>query len=231
MQHVSRGRIRIVLRFFFLLILISVCISQNLYASDDWKLIKNADNIEVYARPRPSKNSNINECKGIITIPASIDIIYAIISYAPLHKKLMHTCYDSFLVRPWEKGCQVHYFVFKAPWPIGDRDLIYETCAKLDRETGNIVVTSRVVPDVSVPVKDKIVRVMDSDNTWILEKLGPDKTRVTYRNYFNPGVAKIIPETFINLICKDVPFYTLINMRNLAKEPIYKELAPKYRLE
>jgi len=98
---------------FFLLTLISVCISQNLYASDNWKLIKNADDIEVYVRPH--KNSKIDECKGIITIPASIDIIYAIISYAPLHKKLMHTCYDSFLVRPWEKGCQVHYFTFKAP--------------------------------------------------------------------------------------------------------------------
>jgi len=214
---------------FFLLTLISVCIAQNLYASDDWKLIKNADDIEVYVRPH--KNSKIDECKGIITISASIDIIYAIISYAPLHKKLMHTCYDSFLVRLWEKGCQVHYFTFKAPWPIWDRDLIYETCAKLERETGNVVVTSRVVQDTSVPAKDKIVRVTDSDNTWILEKIGPDKTRVTYRNYFNPGVAKVVPNKFINIICKDVPFYTLINMRNLAKEPIYKELAPKYRLE
>jgi hypothetical protein len=230
MNYVSYGRSRIFLSLFFLLILISACISQNLYASEDWKLIKNADDIEVYVRPH--KNSNIDECKGIITIPASINIIYAIISYAPLHKKLMHTCYYSFLVRPWEKGCQVHYFAFTAPWPIWNRDLIYETCAKLDHETGNIVVTSRVVEDTSVPVKDgKIVRVTDSDNTWILEKLGPDKTRVTYRNYFNPGVVKIVPTKFINIICKDVPFYTLINMRNLAKEPIYKELAPKYRLE
>ena len=229
MQYVFCGRYTRFLRFFFLLILISVCFSQSIYAEDDWKMVKNADDVEVYVRPY--KNSNINECKGIATIPASIDIIYAIISYAPFHKKLMHTCYDSFLVRQWDKGCQVHYFAFKAPWPIWDRDLIYETCAKLNRETGNIVVTSRIVDDASVSVKNKITRVTDSNNTWILEKLGPEKTRVTYRNYFNPGIAKIIPQTFVNLICKDVPFYTLINMRNLAKEPIYKELAPKYRLE
>lgn len=229
MQHISLRRCGSCLRFFFLLISISLCISQSIYAEDDWKLVKNADDVEVYVRPY--KNSTINECKGIVTIPASIDIVYAIISYAPFHKKLMHTCFDSFLVRQWDKGCQVHYFAFKAPWPIWDRDLIYETCAKLNRETGNIVVTSRVVEDASVPFKNRIVRVMDSNNTWTLEKLGHEKTRVTYRNYFNPGIAKIIPETFVNIICKDVPFYTLINMRKLAKEPIYKELAPKYRLE
>ncbi|KQC08804.1 MAG: hypothetical protein APR62_03970 [Smithella sp. SDB] len=229
MQHVSYGRRRSYLRFFFLIILISICISQSIYAKDDWKMVKNADDVQVYVRPY--KNSNIDECKGIVTIFASIDIVYAIICYAPFHKKLMHTCYDSFLVRPWEKGCQAHYFAFKAPWPIWDRDLIYETCAKLDHKTGNIVVTSRIVEDTSVPIKNKIIRVVDSNNTWTLEKLGHEKTRVTYRNYFNPEIAKIIPQSFVNLICKDVPFYTLINMRNLAKEPIYKELAPKYRLE
>lgn len=229
MQQVSCGRCKTALLVFFLQILIGTCIYQNIYAEDDWKMVKNADDVEVYVRPY--KNSNINECKGIVTIPASIDIVYAIISYAPFHKKLMHTCYESFLVRPWEKGCQAHYFTFRAPWPIWDRDLIYETCAKLNRETGNIVVTSRVVEDASVPIRNKIIRVTDSNNTWTLEKLGNEKTRVTYRNYFNPGIAKIIPQTFVNIICKDVPFYTLINMRNLAKEPIYKELAPKYRLE
>ena len=228
MQHIPFRRCGSYLRFFFLLIFISVCISQSIYAEDDWKMVKNANDVEVYVRPY--KNSNIDECKGIVTIPASIDIIYAIISYAPFHKKLMHTCYDSFLVRPWEKGCQVHYFAFTVPWPLWSRDPIYETCAKLDRETGNVVVTSRVVQDSSAPVKDKIVRITDSDNTWILEKLGHEKTRVTYRNYTNPGVINV-PKMFINIICKDVPFYTLINMRNLAKEPIYKDLAQKYRLE
>lgn len=228
MQHFSCSKNSIFLHNLFLLILI-ICISQNLYAEDNWKMIKNADGIEVYVRPY--KNSNINECKGIVTIPASIDIIYAIISYAPLHKKLMHTCYDSFLVRPWEKGCQVHYFAFTAPWPILNRDLIYETCAKFNNEAGNIMVTSRVVSDASVPIRNKLVRVTDSNNTWILEKLGPEQTRVTYRNYFNPAVAKVIPQAFVNIICEDVPFYTLINMRNLAKEPIYQELAPKYRIE
>lgn len=229
MRHVFCGLHICFLRFFLIIILTNICISQNIYAEDNWKLVKKADDIEVYVRPY--NNSHLNECKGIVTIPASMDIVYAIISYAPFHKRLMHTCYDSFLVKPWDKGCQVHYFVFKAPWPLQDRDLIYETCAELNRETGNIVVTSRVVQDASVPIKNKVVRVMDSNNTWTLEPLGPEKTRVTYRNYFNPGVAKIIPQTFVNIICKDVPFYTLINMRNLVKEPIYKELAPKYRLE
>jgi hypothetical protein len=230
MQHISSGRIRIVLRFFFLLILSSVCISQSLYAADDWKMVKNADDIEVYGRPY--KNSDVDECKAIITIPASIDIIYAIISYAPLHKKLVHTCYESFPVRPWQKGCQVQYTAFKSPWPIWDRDLINETCAKLDRGTENIVATSRVVQDSSVPVKEKMVRITDYSHTWILERLGPDKTRVTYQGYTHPGgnIPKI-PKIFVDVITREVPFYTLINMRNLATEPIYKELAPKYSLE
>ncbi|KQC06284.1 MAG: hypothetical protein APR62_01260 [Smithella sp. SDB] len=229
MRHFYSSRHKTFLYFFFLLPLISICFSQRIYADDDWKLVKNADGVEVYVRPY--KNSKINESKGIVTVPASTDIVYAIISYAPLHKRLMHGCYDSFLIQPWENGCQVHYFAFKAPWPLWDRDLIYETCAKLDHETGNIVVTSRVVENASVPIKDKVVRVTDSNNTWTLEKLGPEKTRITYQNYLNPGVAKIIPQTFVNFICKDVPYYSLVNMRNLVKEPIYKELAPQYRLE
>jgi hypothetical protein len=91
------------------------------------------------------------------------------------------------------------------------------------------VATSKVIQDTSVPVKNKTIRITDSNNTWILEKLGPDKTRVIYRNYTN--ASGNVPKTVANMISKDIPFYTLVNMRNLAKEPIYKEIASQYCLE
>jgi hypothetical protein len=226
MSDVSYGRSKFFLHFSFLFILINVCTSQNLYAESDWKLVKNSNGVECYTRPH--KGSGIDEVKGVLTIPASVDILYAIISYAPLHNKLMHTCYYSSLVTPWEKGCQIHYFAFKVP-AVWGRDIIYETCGQRNPETGDIIVTSRVVKDPSIPLKEKMVRITDSQNTWILEKLGPDKTRVTALNYTDP--AGYVPQILVNIMSVDIPYYSLINMSNLAKEPIYKELAPKYHLE
>ncbi len=119
MQYFSSNRNRFFLRILFLLILFSPCIFPNLYAEDNWKLVKNADGIEVYIRPY--KNSGFNECKGITTIPAPMDIICRILSHAPLHKKFTHKCYESFFVKPWENDHFVHYFTFKLPWPVWDR--------------------------------------------------------------------------------------------------------------
>jgi hypothetical protein len=216
MQLFSYSRSRISLRFFFLFLLIGVCISQSLYAEDDWKLIKNDDGIEVYTRPR--KNSNINECKGIVTIPASMNIVCRILANIPLHKKYIHQGYDSFFIKQWEKGHCVHYLAFKTPWPCWNRDLVYDTQAEVNPEQERSVVYSRAVKELLVPYRKNHVRVTNSEHIWILEKISLDKTRVTYKNFSDPGGS--VPQFLINIMIVDEPYYSLKNLRDFVIESI-----------
>lgn len=217
MQYFPHNKNRIYLRILFLFILISTCISQSLYAEDNWKLIKNTDGIEVYIRPY--KNSGINECKGITTIPAPMDIVCRILSQVTLHKKYLYNCYDSFFVKPWENGHAIHYFAVKTPWPVWDRDIVWDTHAEINPEMNRIIYHCLAVKEPLVPYKDKVVRIINSDHTWTLEKISPDNTRVTYQNFMDP-VAVHIPDWAINMLTKEAPYYSLKNMRDFVLESI-----------
>jgi hypothetical protein len=229
MHYVSFGRSQFFLRFFFLFIVLNVCISQSLYAADGWKLIKNTDGIEINSRPH--KGSGINEYKGITTISdVSFDVLYAMISYTPTHNKLMHTCYEASIIKPWEKGRQINYFKFKSPWPLWDRDLIYDSRGRIDPKSGNMIVVCKAVKEPLVSLRDEFIRIIDSEHMWILEKLGSGKIRASYYNYTDPHCGSV-PDMIVNSNIKDVTYYSLLNIRNLAKDPLYKKLAPKYHID
>ncbi|PKN37004.1 MAG: hypothetical protein CVU62_13000 [Deltaproteobacteria bacterium HGW-Deltaproteobacteria-2] len=217
MQYFSSNKSRFILRILFLFTLLSTCISQNLYAEDNWKLIKNDDGIEVYVRPY--KNSGLNECKGITTIPASMDIICRLLSDATLHKKFVHNSYESFVIKPWENGHLIHYIALKAPWPLRNRDIVYDTHGEINPEMNRMIFYCLAVKEPLVPYKDRTVRITNSEHTWTLEKISPDKTRVTYQNFTEP-VAAYVPEWGVNLITKETPYYSLKNMRNIVLESI-----------
>ncbi|KQC06143.1 MAG: hypothetical protein APR62_08335 [Smithella sp. SDB] len=203
--------------------MISTCISQNLYAEDGWKMVKNSDGIEVYVRPH--KNSNIDECKGIITIPASMDIILRLMSDAPLSKKYIYSCYEGVFIKPWEKGHVVHYFAFKVPWPYWNRDIVYDTQAKINPELNRVIIHMRAVKEALVPYREKHVRMTDSEVIWILEKISPNKTRVMYHDFYDPVG---IPPFLVNLFIEDDAYYSLKNLRYLVidsvKDSSYKTL-------
>lgn len=224
----SRGKGKLFYSNLLIIIfLISVCIPTGVYAANDWKLVKSSDGVEVYTRPH--KDTGLDESKGVITIDAPIDILYTILLYGPTHKKLMHNCYESYFVKPWENGSTIHYLAFKAPWPCWDRDLLLEVRGKVDPETGNVITTHMSVKEPLVPTKGNMVRITASENTMIYEKISPNRTRVTYINYTDPG--GFAPKFLVNILCVDLPYYSLRNLRELAKDPFYRELAPRYRLE
>jgi hypothetical protein len=100
---------------------------------------------------------------------------------------------------------------------------------KVDPKTGNVITTHMSFKEPLVPIKENMIRIMNSENTMIYEKITPNRTRVTYINYTDPG--GIVPKFIINILCIDLPYYSLKNLRELAKDPIYKDLAAKYRLE
>ncbi len=74
------------------------------------------------------------------------------------------------------------------------------------------------VKEPIVPYRDKIVRVINSEHTWILEKISHDKTHVTYQNFMDPAVR--VPDFVINILTKDAPYYSLKNLRDLVQESI-----------
>ncbi|PKN38622.1 MAG: hypothetical protein CVU62_00010 [Deltaproteobacteria bacterium HGW-Deltaproteobacteria-2] len=93
-----------------------------------------------------------------------------------------------------------------------------------------MVVICKVIKEPLVPLRHKFIRIIDSEHMWIFEKLSSDKTRVNYYNYTDPHCGSI-PNMIVNSNIKDVPYYSLLNLRNLAKDQRYKELAPKYHID
>ena len=78
-----------------------------------------------------------------------------------------------------------------------------------------------------MPVKEDVVRMTDAKQSWILEKIAPETTEVTFINRSNVGGS--VTAFISNLGNKDTVYHSLINMREISRDPKFKILGNKLK--
>ncbi len=105
----------------------------------------------------------------------------------------------------------LYYVVTSFPWPVTDRDTVYEyTVTKGEREA---TIAVRVRPE-AYPAQDGLVRVQSSPGAWTFRTVDGG-TEVTWRLHFDP--AGRLPGWLANSAIVDVPRDMLINLRNATQ--------------
>ena len=215
-------------RILFLVIIIILVFGQGAkFAQADWELVKDKDEVKIYARD--IKGFAGKEFKGVCIIDQSIEIVGAVLFDIPAYKKWFHNCLEIKKV-PHAESTDLDFILYvaiNAPWPLWDRDSVYKTNAVLDIASGKVKIQSVALKELLVPIKEHYVRITNSELEWILEEMTVKKTKVTFIKRTNIGGAA--GDYFSNMGSKMAIFDSLVNLRIMAEEPKYKEFGIKLR--
>ncbi|TAL38859.1 MAG: hypothetical protein EPN93_03775 [Spirochaetes bacterium] len=197
-------------------------------ADADWKTVINEEGITV--ETRSVAGSDIDEFRATAVIEKPIEVVGELLADVPNQINWIKDCVEVKIVSQENEQNLVQYYVIKTPWPLNYRDVIFITKTKVDWQAGYVDVTSIATAEPLVPVRDGCLRITNSEQHWIFQRIAPDRTMVVFTNTTNPGGA--IPAFVANAFSKDMPFHTLRNMRAAAENPVFYERAKaKYNIK
>lgn len=110
--------------YIYFILFISLFFS-NLTSEQGWELRKQKSGIEIYTRE--IEGSSFDEFKGLTTITnTSINKVLEVILDVNNYTFLFPDCMTAKILEQKGKYYDIHYFTIKAPWPVKNRDAIYE---------------------------------------------------------------------------------------------------------
>ena len=191
-----------------LLVIMSFC-SFLLHAEAKWQLEKNEQGVEVYTRS--SELSDFKEFKAITTIPAEVETVFAAITEP---SRLTHWMADTIHaeVLTMEEGKQSAYVINKVPFPLQNRDGVFEY--KVDKSIADAIHITVTSGDPTIKANDKYVRIASAEGYWLIEKVEKG-SKVTYQLLLDPGGS--VPSWIANSQVVSVPFRTLVNLHKEVK--------------
>ncbi len=206
--------------FLKIYILLLLCLTLNLFASSPtklkWEQIDRDECIDVFRKV--VRNSNLVAFKGIGEIDAPLGkVLWVLLDYK--HRtdwvdRLKTTIILEKDNNPFE---YVAYQEFKLPWPLSNRDYVYQ--GKAEKVGNNIVLNMHSVKRDCAP-KTVGVRAELHHSSYTMEPINNKKTRLIVEIYSDPKGS--LPKWFVNLIQKNWPLKTLKGIRKQVKKTFVK---------
>ena len=196
---------------FLLLIILFV----NSFSDSEWQLKKEKNGIEIYTRS--FEGSSFDEFKGITRIEkSSLKEVLAVILDVKNYAELFPDCMNPKVLKQEGEYYDIHYIQTKGPFPVKDRDSVFEQKTEFSKNGKHARVTLFPLPDYVAGKKD-MVRVREGSGFWELEEDDNSNVKVIYQFHGEPGGD--IPAWLANSFVETHPYQTLKNLRNRLKTP------------
>lgn len=177
-------------------------------ADASWELRKQDDGIEVHTRE--VAGSQLKEFKVFATYPYSVSQIVDALRDVGSYMAWMPLMEEAILVSQTDTK-QYHYIQNKAPWPVSNRDAVYEyVYSAKDGPAGKEVEVAVNLANHLVPEKKGIVRMPAGTGLWTIRPTAGG-TFVQYQMHADPGGK--IPDFLVNMGSVKAPFDTLAGLR------------------
>ena len=177
---------RIVFIFSFILFLFPVFADDSAQNSEKkaakWEFVSEEDGLKLYERNH--EGSDIKEVKAVVTyqgtIQEAVDIMFDRLKHPQIFKYITF----SDVLKKNDK-CDWSYNQISVPVAT-NRDYYVKSC-RVDNKDGSVSVTWVPFDDPKYPVTDKFVRVADNKGFYKFTQVEPDKIKVDYYIYNDPG--------------------------------------------
>ena len=184
----------------------------------EWKLQKNKSGIKVYTSD--VKGSSLKAFKAEMNLEAnSFDNILAPIFDIENYDELIPNCRDSKILAKKGDWYYKYYSISSAPWPVSDRDGVYEQKAKYIKEENSVQIDITCL-NGEVEKKDGIVRMTIGKGYWKIHKMDITRFQVIYVYHAEPSGS--IPAWLANSSVVDIPMKLFRNLRNNIQKPEYE---------
>jgi hypothetical protein len=180
-------------------------ISLSGLSQNDWKLIKNSQEIQVYVRTNDS--TKFKEYKATMVVKVPIEKVYQLIMNAEKLKRWNYQTSESYLVKKISETEQVIYMENDMPWPVQNRDVVARM--KTQHPANNIIKINLLPDPEAVPEKERIIRVKNFSGYWYLEQSSKG-TIVIQQMQGDPGGS--LPAFLFNLFLTNGPFSTFLEL-------------------
>jgi hypothetical protein len=186
----------------------------NPVVSSDWALKKDKSGIEIYTRS--VEGSSFKEFKGITVIKGvSLTQVVEVIMNVKDYESLFPDCMNPRVLEQLGRWHVIHYMQTKGPFPVKDRDSVFEQKAEIDSTGKHAHVSLRPLPDYIAENKD-MVRIRKGSGFWDLEADNNGNVKVTYQFLSDPGGE--IPSWLANSFVVSQPFKTLENLKKRVQK-------------
>ena len=170
-----------------------------------WRLDKDSDNIRVYTRL--VHGSDFREFKAEMQVEATLDQIEKILDDHE-HYTLWQANMDSASLVNWVgNDVKLLYFQADMPWPITNRDFVFEQTKKKD---DNTLIYSNSSKHSELHQNSGFIRVKSADGFW---KFTQNGTRVDVLYQWKGDPEGAIPAWVVNIFIVDGPHKTLLNLK------------------
>ncbi|MBL4624144.1 MAG: hypothetical protein JKY42_03250 [Flavobacteriales bacterium] len=188
------------------------------YSQTTWEFQKEEGSFKVYTRTK--KGTDIKESKVTGTVIGEINAMVAVFQDPDNFVNFMPDCNVSKKLKLEGDTLQVHYVLTEAPWPVSDRDGVYQFNYSHDPNSNSVLIIIKAVPDY-IEKKEDVVRVHLCDGYWKLTELPGEYIQVEYVIYADPGGS--IPGWLANTTAVDMPLETAVNAIERSKLAKYQE--------
>ena len=153
----------------------------------EWKLVSTSDNVTLYRRPRPGPGHY--ESRAVGEIAASTSVVHAVIDDLDSYSRFMPYTVECRVLKR-EGDSVLTYQRISAPL-VSDRDYILRVRTTSRTVEGGTSYHSRWETENAAGPAERpgILRVKLCEGGWLLEPLGPTRTRATYSVYTDSGGA------------------------------------------
>ena len=186
-------------------------------AGGEWKLIVDKDGITLFAR-EVSGHSEM-QFKGVCIVSRPLESVVSVLSDTASYPKWFFKCIEAKKI-PTENPSEFHFLLYVAidtPWPFTDRDVVYKTEVTIDFASGKVAIRSIALKRPLIPLRRRYVRITDSENQWILERISVDLTRITFISRTN--VAGPFANYISNPGIHDTTIHSLKNLKKMFNHP------------
>ena len=149
---------------------------------------------------------------GTTTMAAPPEQVASWIRATPTHTDWMHNCEEARRLRR-EGDVVIVYNRIGSPWPVSDRDVVLRS-TETELEGGGIRIEFRSTTEESLPVVPGVVRMPRLVGSYDLRPV-EGGTRVVYTVDSDPGGR--LPAWLVKQATKDLPYFTLENLRERAE--------------
>lgn len=164
----------------FILILL-ILLSTQISFGQGWHLVKETDNTKAYTK---DNENSVKSYKIITYINASKDCVYKKIIDFNHYKEAMKDLKEIKIISN-KNDIVIAYWIFDMPWPFDNRDLITKTV--ITKSKDKIIIKTSIYKKHNIPMKENTVRISDYSETYVLESLSHDKTKITLTGRIDAG--------------------------------------------
>lgn len=202
------------------MVLVSVALNANVSAGEgDWQLEKEKDGVKIYARS--VEGWEIREIRAVSTVSAGVGSIVAVLNDVENSAPKLSDVVRHSTIAHRDSDTQFRiYSVLDMPWPLSDRDSLNQRVVQLDAESGVVTITDTATQGI-MPEKEDLVRIVDSRQQWTLTPISNTETQVQLQVLVDPNGP--IPSSVINSMSIGQPIGTLTTLKELVKEPQYRD--------